>query len=87
MCATTAISKTFAKRSNRLLATTQIAPLRTLAESDLESFPATFGSETSLPGGSDVAVMPSQLSQAEAKRPQLHGLRRSARASRHSPQS
>src|SRR5258708_2302061 len=46
ICATTAVIKTLAKRSNTLLAATQRAPLRTLAESDCESLPAGLGSET-----------------------------------------
>ena len=69
------MSKTLANRSSRLLATIQRAPLRTLAESDSDSLPVALGSETSLPGAPDVAVIYSQVSQAEAKRPRLPGPR------------
>src|SRR5258708_22726846 len=64
ICATTAVSKTFARRSKRLLATTQRAPLRTLAESERESLATAEGPETSLRGGSDVLVMPNRVSRA-----------------------
>src|SRR5262249_54888299 len=88
MCATTAVTPTLAKRSNRLLATTQSTPLRTLAESGRESLPEGSESETSLGGGSEVVVIRSQVPQAGANRSQRPGLTRCAytrRDSNHAP--
>ena len=76
ICATTAVSKTLARRSKMLLATTQRAPLRTLAESERESLAAGGASETSPRGGSDVLVMASQVSQAGSSSLQRLHLRR-----------
>ncbi len=83
----TAVIATLAKRSNTLLATTQRAPRRMLAESDRELLPAGSGSETPLPGGSDVVVMRSQVSLTEAKSMQLPGPHICARTGRDSCKS
>jgi len=69
-----------------LLATTQRAPRRTLEDSDFESLPADSGSETSLPGGEEVAVMRNQLYPARP-RAHHHPARAHARTDRDSCQA